>query len=78
MSLLRRLWSFWKTFGVVLGHVQSTILLAIIYHLGVGPISLASKAMRVDLLQLRRRQGDSHAEPLATITTTMERAEKQF
>ncbi len=63
---------------MVLGHVQSTILLAIIYHVAVGPLSVLGKVLRMDILQLQAPKGDSFAQSLAPITTTIERAEKQF
>ncbi len=78
MWLLRKLWAFWKAFGNVLGHVQTTILLSIIYHIGVGPIGLIGRLTRRDLLHLRASQGESFAEQMAPITATIERAEKQF
>ncbi len=78
MLLLRKLWAFWQAFGHVLGQIQSTILLAVIYHIGIGPIALIGKLTRRDLLGLRAGAGESFAQPLAPITATIERAEKQF
>lgn len=78
MSLLRKLWDLWKAFGHVLGQIQSTILLAIIYHVAVGPLAVIGKLMRNDILHLKANPGDTYAEALAPITTTIEKAEKQF
>lgn len=78
MTLLRKLRKFWNAFGHLLGQVQTAILLSVIYHLTVGPLALGAKIARRDLLELRDTGGDSFATPMPHVTTTLERAEKQF
>lgn len=78
MSPLRTLWAGWKKFGHILGQVQAAILLAIIYHIAIGPIALVNRLLRHDLLGLRPARGASHAVPLPPVTSTVERAQKQF
>jgi len=78
MTILRKLWDFWKAFGHMLGQVQTAILLSVIYHLTVGPLALGAKLARRDLLELRDTGAESFATPMPHVTTTMERAEKQF
>jgi hypothetical protein len=78
MTLLRTVWAGWKKFGHVLGQVQTAILLAIIYHIAVGPIAVIGRVLRRDLLGLRAVPGASHAVPLAPVTSTLERAQRQF
>jgi hypothetical protein len=78
MSILRKIKALWMAFAHVLGQVQTAILLSVVYHVAVGPIALVSKALRRDLLTLRRPEGASFAEPLPPISSTIERARRQF
>jgi hypothetical protein len=78
MSALRTMWTGWKKFGHILGQVQTAVLLAIIYHIAIGPISMISRLLHRDLLGLRPVRGASHAVPLPPVTSTVERALKQF
>jgi hypothetical protein len=65
-------------FSHVLGQVQTAILLSIIYHVAIGPLSLGARALRRDLLTLRPPEGGSYAEPLTPISSNLERAQRQF
>jgi hypothetical protein len=78
MALLRKFWGWWKAFGHVLGQIQTTIILSIIYHIAIGPISLVGRALRRPFLELHSRDGGSFADRLAPITTTLDRAHKQY
>ncbi len=78
MGLLRKFWAGWKAFGHVLGQIQTTILLSIIYHIAIGPIAIVGRALRQPFLELRARQGTSYADKLAAISTTLDRAHKQY
>ena len=78
MQLLRKLWALWKAFGHALGQVQTAILLGIIYHVAIGPISLVSRLLRREMLSLRQPQGSSYATTLAPVSSTLERAQRQF
>jgi len=39
----QKLWHFWKKFGRILGKIQTTIILSIIYYFLVTPIGLFKK-----------------------------------
>ena len=78
MQMLRKLWALWKAFGHALGQVQTAILLAIIYHLAIGPISLVCRLLRREMLSLGRPDAASYATTLPSISSTLERAERQF
>jgi hypothetical protein len=78
MAFLRKLWELWKAFAHVLGRIQTAILLAIIYHIAVGPIGLVCRLTRRDLLGLRSTEGDSFSVDSPPISTTLEQAQKQF
>ena len=78
MTILRKLKDLWMAFANVVGQVQTALLLSIIYHIALGPLGLISRVAGSDLLGLRRPEGNSYAEPLARISTTIERAQRQF
>jgi hypothetical protein len=78
MPLWKQLKSKWMAFALWLGKVQTAILLAIVYHLAVAPISLLARLLRRDFLGLTIKEGDSHAVPIERVTSTMEHARKQF
>ncbi len=78
MAFLRKLWTLWKAFAHALGRVQTAILLAIIYHVAVGPIGLVCRLTKRDLLGLRPVEGDSFSVDAPPISTTLEQAQKQF
>jgi len=78
MTILRKVWAGWKAFGHVLGQIQTTILLSIIYHMAIGPISIIGRVARQPFLEFRARQRASYADQLAAISSTLERAHKQF
>ena len=78
MSLLRKFGDGWKAFGHIMGHIQTAILLSVIYHIAIGPIALIGRAMRQPFLEFRARQSTSYADQLVTTSSTMERALKQY
>ena len=78
MSILRKLLSLWKQFAHVLGRIQTTLLLAIVYHVTVGPIGLIARLTGRDLLGLRHPDGSSFAVPLGNTSSVLERAQRQF
>ena len=78
MTLLRRFWAGWKAFGHVLGQIQTAVLLSIIYHIAIGPISIIGCLLRQPFLELRARERTSYADQLTSVSTTLERARKQF
>jgi hypothetical protein len=78
MGILRALWAGWKAFAHILGRIQTTILLSLVYCLALGPISLLSRLSRRDLLALRRSGHASYWVQLPQITSNMDQARKQF
>jgi len=40
---LKVFWEYWKKFGKVLGKIQTTIILTIIYYLVISPIGIIKK-----------------------------------
>jgi hypothetical protein len=78
MRIVRKLWAWWKAFAHVLGQIQTTILLSLVYLIAIGPIALVSRLIGRDLLGLRRSDNPSYWHPLPEVTASVERALKQF
>jgi hypothetical protein len=76
--MLKKLRSVWMLFVEVLGKVQTTILLSIVYHLALGPLAVGAKASRRDLLELTPSQEPSYVKGLAGVSSTLEKAQRQF
>lgn len=71
----------WMTFAHVIGRVQTSVLLSIVYHGAVGPLSIFARVSGRDVMDLKppRRGGtESYSVVLPPITTTIERAQRQF
>ena len=62
----------------MLGQVQTAILLSIVYHLAIGPIALGCRVLHRQMLALRQPEGVSYASSLPPISSTLERAQRQF
>jgi hypothetical protein len=78
MSFGKKLKSGWMAFVHRLGQIQTALILLIVYHVSIGPISLVARLIRRDLIGRRAKKGDSYAVPIEKLTTTMEQAQKQF
>lgn len=76
--MFKKLRSVWMVFVEALGKVQTTILLSIVYHLTVGPLAIGAKASRQDLLDLRSNSEPSYAKSLKGVSSTLEKAQRQF
>lgn len=78
-KLIKRLW---MRFVDVLGQVQTTLMLSIVYHLTVGPLSLFCRVTGRDLLTVGRPKlpsgKDTYAVALERISSTLETAKRQF
>jgi hypothetical protein len=62
-----------------LGRAQTTLLLSLVYILGIGPLWLCVHLIaRRDLLGTRRSPAASFASEKAKIPTDRERCERQF
>jgi len=69
----------WMRFVVALGRVQTTLLLSLVYVLGVGPLWLCVCVLgRRDLLGTRRAPVTSFAVQKPELPTDRERCERQF
>lgn len=78
MGILRKLWTGWKAFAHVLGKIQTTILLSVIYAIAIGAVSVVGKLLGRDLLALRRSGGTSYWRALPPTTRRLEDARRQF
>lgn len=76
--MLKKVRSVWMVFVEALGKVQTTILLSIVYHLTVGPLAIGAKASRQDLLDLKPNREPSYAKILKGVSSTLEKAQRQF
>ena len=71
--------SLWMRFVDVLGRVQTTLLLSLVYAVVVAPLWLGMCVLaRRDLLGTRRAPGASFAVEKPKIPTDRERCERQF
>jgi len=68
----------WMGAVQVLGQVQTTVLLSIVYHIAIGPISLLCRLFGKDLLALRPPDTTSYTTELPELSYTSERAKRQF
>ena len=69
----------WMHFVDVLGQVQTTLILSLIYCLILGPMALLLRLFRRgDLLALRPGGGTSHAQRKVMVPTDVERCSRQF
>jgi hypothetical protein len=78
MSLWKKIKSGWMKFALALGRVNTAILLSIVYILVLGPTSVIGRLFRAKFLGERKKKEASYAVPLTRVTSTMERAHKQF
>jgi hypothetical protein len=69
----------WMRFVNALGRAQTTLLLSLVYLLGVGPLWLCVCVLgRRDLLGTRRVAATSFAAQKPKVPTDRERCERQF
>lgn len=68
----------WMALVHLLGIVQNFILLALVYYVVVGPLSLIIRLSRQDPLAMRRMEQPSFYTPKERIPTDLERCERQF
>jgi hypothetical protein len=78
MKMGRKFKDLWMAFVHVFGRVQTTVLLAIVYHLAVGPIALICRLVRKELLRLQPPPSSSYASEVPQLSVTPERARRQF
>ena len=69
----------WMRFAHAVGRAQTTLLLSLVYVLGVAPLWLCVCLLgRRDLLGVRRVAATSFALEKAKVPTDRERCERQF
>ncbi len=79
MALSSGIKASWMHFVDVLGQVQTTLILSLIYSLIVGPMALLLRLFgRGDLLGMRAREAQSFALPKQMVPTDVERCTRQF
>ena len=79
MALPAGIKASWMHFVDVLGQVQTTLLLSLIYGLVLGPMALLLRVVRRgDLLALRATDAASFAQPKRMVPTDRERCTRQF
>lgn len=76
--MFKQLRDWWMGFVHVLGKVQTTILLSVVYHVALGPIALIARIARADFLGLGGKGAASYATTMPRISSTRDDAAKQF
>lgn len=72
MKIFKNLWEYWKKFGKLLGKIQTTIILAIIYYLIITPVGL------IKILFKSRKKQASYWINIPAIDHTLEKAYEQY
>jgi len=79
MALPAGIKASWMHFVDVLGQVQTTLILTLIYVVILAPLALCLRLFgRGDLLELRTRAATSFARPKQMVPTDVERCARQF
>jgi hypothetical protein len=78
--LWRRLYEGWLLIAAQFGEVQTTIIVALVYGLVMGPVALIMKAGRGDPLHKRglRAAGSAWVDADSTAAPDLERAKRLF
>ena len=71
---LRALWEAWKTAAARIGHIQSRLLLVVLYFVAVGPIALVLRLVS-DPLAVK---GSGSTWTARTRPSSLETARRQF
>ena len=77
-SLWSRLYSWWMAFARVLGHINTVILLTIMYILIIGPSWIVLRVLRKDPLRRKTASGDSYWIEKDPIEHTLDETRHQF
>lgn len=62
-KLMKKLYSFWIIFGNALGTMNAYLIMTLVYFIIIGPIGLALRLFRVDVLH-RRKPKNSNWMPV--------------
>ncbi len=68
----------WMRFAVLLGHVNSRVLLTLVYYLGVTPYGFVTRLVGRDPLRRRGKQADSYWVERKATRQTREQFERLF
>lgn len=74
MEILKSIWAAWKRFAYILGKIQTTILLTLIYFLIIPFFSL----VRLKDPLSKRLEGSSYWQAFKKQPTTLEQFQKMF
>ena len=72
LIILKTLWEYWKKFGKILGKINTTIILSVIYYLIISPIGLIKQ-----LVTPKQRQ-NSYWLDIKPIKPTLEESYQQY
>lgn len=74
----RALYRWWMAFARFLGNVNAIILLTIVYIIIIGPMSLAMRLLRKDLMNHRPDTSGSFWKEKEGMEHTVDQARRQF
>jgi hypothetical protein len=72
------LWAGWKKFALVLGIVNTKILLTITYFIIMGIAAIGSRIVRADLLDKKFRKKNSYWVEREQVVIDLESCKRQF
>ena len=81
MGIWKSIKKGWMVFAEVVGRVQTTVMLSIVYHLAVGPLSVFSRLTGRDVMSLgpeSEAKLPTYSVSVKRISSTLERAKQQF
>jgi len=78
MSIPKAFFSGMRRFGEALGGFCSTLLLIVVYVLGIGPAALAAKLIRKKFLSLGKEDRETYWEDLHVGPRKREEYHRQF
>jgi hypothetical protein len=68
----------WMRFAVLLGHVNSRVILTLVYYLGVTPYGVVTRLVGRDPLRRRGKQSESYWVGRKATRQTREQFERLF
>ncbi|MBI5144452.1 MAG: hypothetical protein HZA30_05240 [Candidatus Omnitrophica bacterium] len=78
MVYLKILYKYWMKFARILGRIQTTIILFLIYFIGIGTISIISFIFRKDFLDKALTGKKSFWHDRTNKIPTLEDCKRQF
>lgn len=77
-KVLSVIYSWWMKFARVLGKIQTTVILFVIYFIGVGMTSMISFILRKDFLDKKFVDAESYWRNRTGEASTIENCKRQF